>query len=353
MRRAGQNGGRGNDPGQLRIEWSTVTGERPVTATPPPTISGSQTNVSVDYPAVQPLVQRLPWNFETTFPEALPRAIEAGILADEEIDTIRWFHLDHAKEALAVLHELDAVLDARRRGVNPVTGKTPRTPATRERLRKFFETEPGRLEHWYQTLMDTYAQAFGDNAADAFDKALRARHAGISVTAERDRPPISQPAETAEEPPVQSHVQKLARTERRRAVPGSRSLLHWLPPSPPVVLVTKRTADRYDRARTRSARLPGAMPKSSSTSSIRLPTRPAPVSPARRIACGVRSMKPSPPTPKTSASTPLTSLTHTSDARPDSIPASDASDDFSVVTLGFPSFPSGSARHAAFMDGNV
>jgi hypothetical protein len=218
MRRAGRNGGRGEDPGQLRIEWSAVTGQRPLTVTPPPTISRSQTNVGVEHPAVQPLVQCLPWDFETTFPEALPQAIEAGILADDEIDTVRWLHLDHAKEALAVLHELDTVLDARRRGVNPATGKPARTPATRERLRKFFETEPGRLEHWYQTLMDTYAQAFGDDAADAFDKALRARHAGIPVTADRDRSPISQPAEAAEEPPVQSHVQKLARTERRRAV---------------------------------------------------------------------------------------------------------------------------------------
>jgi hypothetical protein len=66
--------------------------------------------------------------------------------------------------------------------------------------------------------MDTYAEAFGDEAADAFNKALRARHAGIPVTAERDRSPMSQSAETVEERPVQSHVQKLARTERRRAV---------------------------------------------------------------------------------------------------------------------------------------
>jgi hypothetical protein len=218
MKRTGRNGGRGDYPGQFHIEWSAVTDQRPVTATPPPTNSRSEINVSDDRPAVQPLVQYLPWDFETTFPEPLPQAIEAGILEDDDIDTVRWIHLEHAKEALAVLHELDAVLDARRRGVNPETGKPPRTPASSERLRKFFETEPGRLEHWYQTLMDTYAEAFGDEAADAFNKALRARHAGIPVTAERDRLPVSQPAETAEEPPVQFHVQKLARTEHRRAV---------------------------------------------------------------------------------------------------------------------------------------
>ena len=218
MKRTGRNGGRGDYPGQFHIEWSAVTGQRPVNATPPPTIARSETNVSVDHPALEPLAQCLKWDFETTFPEPLPEAIEAGFIEDEEIDTVRWIHLEHGKEALAVLHELDAVLDARRRGVNPATGKAPRSPATRERLRKFFETEPGRLEHWYQTLMDTYAEAFGDEAADAFNKALRARHAGIPVTAEQERLPMLQPEETAEEPPVQSQVDRLARTELRRAV---------------------------------------------------------------------------------------------------------------------------------------
>jgi hypothetical protein len=218
MKRAGRSGGRHNLPGQLQLQWSNATNGGLATAAPPRPEVRSTTTVSTDAATSPPLVQYLPWDFETTFPEPTPEAIEAGLIEDDEIDTVRWIHLEHAKEALAVLHELDAVLDARRRGVNPTTGKSPRTPATKERLRKFFETEPSRLEHWYRTLMDTYAEAFGDEAADAFNKALRARHAGIPVTAERDRLPLLQPAETAKEPPVQSHVQKLARTERRRAV---------------------------------------------------------------------------------------------------------------------------------------
>jgi hypothetical protein len=51
----------------------------------------------------------------------------------------------------------------------------------KERLKIFFDTEPGRLERWWQTVMETYEQAFGREAADAFGKALRARHAGIPV----------------------------------------------------------------------------------------------------------------------------------------------------------------------------
>ena len=74
-------------------------------------------------------------------------------------------------------------MDARRRGVDPVTGKSPKSHAARERLRKLFDSEPARLERWFQNLMDTYESAFGPDAADAFDKAIRARHAGIQVVA--------------------------------------------------------------------------------------------------------------------------------------------------------------------------
>jgi hypothetical protein len=54
----------------------------------------------------------------------------------------------------------------------------------KERLQKFFQTEPARLESWYSNLLGVYADAFGQDAADAFDKAVRAWHAGIEVVAE-------------------------------------------------------------------------------------------------------------------------------------------------------------------------
>jgi hypothetical protein len=207
MKRTGRSGGRHNLPGQLQLEWSNATSGGLATAAPPRPEARSTTTVSTDAATSPPLVQHLPWDFETTFPEPTPEAIEAGLIEDDEIDTVRWIHLEHAREALAVLHELDVVLDARRQGVDPATGKQPRTPATRERLRKFFETEPGRLEHWYRTLMDTYAEAFGDEAADAFNKALRARHAGIPVT---DENPVSDPSPPPETP-VESHASKIKR----------------------------------------------------------------------------------------------------------------------------------------------
>ncbi|MGA2233171.1 MAG: hypothetical protein ABSH22_19890 [Tepidisphaeraceae bacterium] len=62
--------------------------------------------------------------------------------------------------------------------------------------------------------MDTYAEAFGDEAADAFNKALRARHAGIPVT---DEEPVSDPSPPPETP-VESHASKIKRREGRRVV---------------------------------------------------------------------------------------------------------------------------------------
>jgi hypothetical protein len=99
-----------------------------------------------------------------------------------------------------VLAARDKVMDARRKGVDPGTGQKPRTHASRERLRKYLAEEPTRLDHTFDVLIDTYAEAFGQDAADAFKKAIIAWHAGVEVAVESDKPPIKPP------------VQKKART---------------------------------------------------------------------------------------------------------------------------------------------
>jgi hypothetical protein len=188
--------GRGDAPGQLQIEWRSLV---PSTAKQrSPTDS-----------AVAPLVQRLKWDFVTNFPEPISEAIDAGIVSDEDAtpEGIRAIHDEHAREARMTLHDLDAVLDARRRGVDPATGKPPSTNAASERLQKLYVTEPERLERWYRNLIDTYEQAFGNEAAETFDKAIRARHAGVPVvveTPESDR--------QSSHPPLRKHH----RTEPRR-----------------------------------------------------------------------------------------------------------------------------------------
>jgi hypothetical protein len=133
------------------------------------------------------LVQRLPWDFKTTFPRPTDETIQAGIISEEdaEPENVRELHDEHARELLGVLHDLDAVMDGRRRGVDPTTGKAPRTPAGQERLQKLFEIEPDRLERWCDNLMGAYEDAFGSAAADAFCKAIRAWHAGVDVAVEK------------------------------------------------------------------------------------------------------------------------------------------------------------------------
>lgn len=132
------------------------------------------------------LIQRLPWDFRTTFPEPRDDAIEEGKLdeTDREPENLKSLHESYAQHCLATLKQLDIVTDARRRGIDPATGKKPRTHASRERLRRYVADEPGRLEHAFTVLIDTYRDAFGDDAADAFQKAIRAWHSGIEVVAD-------------------------------------------------------------------------------------------------------------------------------------------------------------------------
>jgi hypothetical protein len=132
------------------------------------------------------LTLKLKWDFRTTFPEPTEQAIEAGTISAEDLhlEGIRSIHEEQTREMLATLHDLDAVLDARRRGVDPRNNKAPMLKEAKERLQKFFQTEPARLESWYSNLLGVYADTFGQDAGDAFDKAVRAWHAGVEVVAE-------------------------------------------------------------------------------------------------------------------------------------------------------------------------
>jgi hypothetical protein len=185
----------GHDPHQMQINWSPAAeipspASHPSSATSAPA-EAAEKSAEPSVGTTPPLVQRLPWDFRTTFPSPIPQAIDAGVIADEDAqpENLPAIHDEHAREMLMVLHDLNAVLDARRRGVDPMTGKPPRTPAAKERLEKLFETEPERLERWWTTLLDTYESVFGIDAAEAFGKAIKARHAGIEVVAEKPSSP--------------------------------------------------------------------------------------------------------------------------------------------------------------------
>lgn len=184
---------RSTDPSQLTFDWLVMPlppqaddPANPEVQTTAPArfeCAGPQT---ITMPATSGLVQVLPWDFRTTFPQPLEEAIAVGKLHEDDVipENLKSLHDEHANHALTLLADLDAVTDARRTGVDPRSGKQPRTPKQREVLQKLFEEEPKRLEHAFDMLIDVYEDAFGAEAADAFRKAIRARHAGVEVITE-------------------------------------------------------------------------------------------------------------------------------------------------------------------------
>jgi hypothetical protein len=171
------------DPNQTLINWGNP--QAPVVA------STSTVPDPIKLAAAAPLalVQRLRWDFTNTFPEPTEEALDAGVISDDDCtpERIKSIHDEHAREALGVLRDLDIVMDARRRGIDSKTGKPPRTHASRENLKRYHQDEPKRLEQYFHILMETYENAFGVEAADAFTKCIRARHAGIPVEMEDRR----------------------------------------------------------------------------------------------------------------------------------------------------------------------
>jgi hypothetical protein len=201
-----KNRGRGNgsiDPSQLLIDWAGAL-------TPAGAVGKKKTSTAPEL-----VVLTLKWDFRTRFPEPREEAIEAGILQREDTtaDGVRSIHEEHARELLAVLHDLSALLDARRRGVDPATGKAPRADSVRKRLAERFANEPGQLEGRKKALLGSYADAFGDEAADAFAKAVGAWHSGIEVVADV-QPLPSMPAS------VQEPTKPRAKRSSRHVLPS-------------------------------------------------------------------------------------------------------------------------------------
>ena len=232
MKRGGRYGSQAEHPGQLQIEWNT--GGVPVAATAPLPAPAVVTNKGGAPDAAKPkLVERPPWDFRTTFPPPTQEAIDAGLISyeDAEPENVQELHDEHAREQLTVLHDIDALLVARYRGVDPSTGKPPRTEATRKKLEKFFANEVPRLNRWFQALMDTYEEVFGTEASVAFGKTLAAWHADNQGTPElgAEKPPtgLAIPAgepstATSKDVSPSAEVPRLPRAEghaeRRRVV---------------------------------------------------------------------------------------------------------------------------------------
>lgn len=125
----------------------------------------------------------LPWNFAETFPPPLPEAVAAGKLGEEQLtpEQNASIHQEHAAELLGLLEQLEAVENAKRTGVDPRNGKTPRTAQTRERLARYLEAAPAEIMREFDGLMDVYEDAYGSDAANSFRQAIEARHKNIPI----------------------------------------------------------------------------------------------------------------------------------------------------------------------------
>jgi hypothetical protein len=193
---------RGNQEiGDATTQSGTATGELGTAggSIGPDRVTGSTEALPANEPQPAP-VQRLPWDFKESFPPPLPEALGVGILGDEDTgpEKIRALHDEQARRLLATLRDMNFIGDARRQLFDPRTGEIASEPEQKKQLRSRLFGEVQRLGLWWQTLIDTYAQAFGEEAADAFAKAIRARNAGIEVIAEpRSSSPVLCPETSA------------------------------------------------------------------------------------------------------------------------------------------------------------
>lgn len=118
------------------------------------------------------------WDFRRTFPQPLEEAIDAGVIDGDQLDeaSIRSMHDELARQCLCVMADLDALREASERGINPLTGKAPRTAKQRAKLDALLREEPLRLRRELDETMDAYATAFGDDATQAFRRTLDEWH---------------------------------------------------------------------------------------------------------------------------------------------------------------------------------
>src|SRR5437870_5423017 len=100
---------------QLEFAWSEAASNQPclepsqtpAESLPATEAAGTERAVMASNPAG--LVQVLPWDFKSSFPEPLESAVEAGVLGTDEIDAtgLLALHDEHARHALAILSDLE------------------------------------------------------------------------------------------------------------------------------------------------------------------------------------------------------------------------------------------------------
>lgn len=136
------------------------------------------------------------FDFVKTFPQPLDEAMReagrAGLLDDVpeggELEAIKGVHDETAIDLIQTLRSLDVVKDAEARGIDPNTGKPPRTENAKTQLRERIAEAKQELTQHFDDMLGSYEDAFGRDAARQFEKYVR-EQAGTeaAVDAEGER----------------------------------------------------------------------------------------------------------------------------------------------------------------------
>ncbi len=140
------------------------------------------------------------FDFVNTFPPPRQEAVACGVFGNDVPDAAATaaVHQELGGELSFILRQLKAIDDAKTQGIDPGTGRSPRGIAARERLAEFFGTETERFQRRWDSLIESYANGFGQGAANQFASHLRLVTDATSASdLSSDSPPISLPLESA------------------------------------------------------------------------------------------------------------------------------------------------------------
>lgn len=143
-------------------------------------VSWDEDDDNATKPAADPTAVRLSddlaaWDFEKVFPPVLPTAIENGNLVPEDTtpEAVAALHKQHAAECRQMLQEQQRLQEALEQGVHPETGRKPRKPHTRQRLRDDLTRRIDAITLRFGAMIESYADAFGARAVVKFDAHVR------------------------------------------------------------------------------------------------------------------------------------------------------------------------------------
>lgn len=128
-----------------------------------------------------PAELRPPAGDELPIADPLPQAVAHGVFGMTiegpivpDAEAVRMLTVEHARKLRWLLEDIQAVEDATRTGVDPRSGRRPRTEKAAARLEEYLSGAGLRLWGAYTDALAVYAEGFGDEAARTLECWVRA-----------------------------------------------------------------------------------------------------------------------------------------------------------------------------------